>query len=223
MVFVVVFLSFLPSYFCGASFLQPFTYFSKQLGEYTSMTLGCANMWHLFGVKNMDDPNLGFNIGGTILSLLMIGIFMAILYLRKIRLTDENLVYIAVFLISIVPFFLPHMHERYLYCFEGLVVLYSVLKKRRYYFVPLLQISGGIAYYHYMSGFSKYFIDALGEDSVSIAAGINLFVLGILFYDLMKLSHISKEEDLKNIQEEKEVCKNLLNKTEDSSKSVEEK
>ena len=46
-----------------------------------------------------------------------------------------------------------------------------------------MQISSAIAYYHYLSG--HYFIDVFGEDSVTIAALINLFVLGMLFKNLL--------------------------------------
>ncbi len=204
MVAVVLLISFLPSYICGASFLEPFGYFSKQMNGYPNLTLGCANMWHLFGVSNMDSSSLGFNQASTYIGLLMIGVFMAILYLRKIRLTDENLIYVSIFLIGIVPFFLPHMHERYFYALDVLVVLYAIFNKKRFFLVFLMQVSSGIAYYHYMTGFSKYFIDVLGEDSVSIAALINLFVLALMFYDLMRLPHKTRKEDLDEIKKEKE-------------------
>ena len=48
-----------------------------------------------------------------------------------------------------------------------------------------MQVSSLIAYYHYLSG--KYFIEALGEDSVHICTFINLAVLIIIFIDLLKL------------------------------------
>ena len=190
MAVLAIMLSFLPSYCCGASFTQPFTYFSKQINGYTNVTLGCANFWKFFGITNMDSSSEPFNKASTWIGLLLITFFCGLVYLRKIRLTDKNIVYVATFLISIVPYFLPHMHERYFYILDVMVVLYSLLsKKKRHYFILLMQLSSLIAYYHYMTGFSTYFINSWGEDSVTIAAIINTVILGIVFYDLMKLDH----------------------------------
>jgi Gpi18-like mannosyltransferase len=190
MAVLAILLSFLPSYCCGASFTQPFSYFSRQVNGYSNVTLGCANFWHFFGVTNMDSSSEPFNKASTWIGLVLITFFCAVIYLRKIKLTDENILYVATFLISIVPYFLPHMHERYFYILDVLVVVYSLLShKKRHYLILLMQLSSFIAYYHYMMDFSKYFIDVLGEDSVTLAAIINTLVLSIVFYDLMKLEH----------------------------------
>ncbi len=192
-VFMAVFavlISFLPAYCCGAGFTQPFTYFSKQLNGYDNLTLGCANFWHLINITGMDSSTTPLNGASTWIGLVFIFFFCALIYMRNIRLTDENILYVATFLIGIVPFFLPHMHERYFYSMDVLILIYALLShKKRHFLIPLMQISSLIAYYHYMTDFSKYSIDVMGEDSVSIAAIINLFILGLTLYDLMKLDH----------------------------------
>ena len=71
----------------------------------------------------------------------------------------------------------------------------------------LMQISSGIAYYHYLSG--HYFIDPWGENSVSIAAAINLYILVKIFIDALKLPKNEKDildtssldEEIKQIKE----------------------
>ena len=76
-----------------------------------------------------------------------------------------------------------------------------------------MQISGAIAYYHYLSG--RYFIHSWGEDSVHIAAFINLFVFGVLMYDVFKLDHTGAfkkdieeyDKEIKQIKSEKEKAK----------------
>ena len=215
---IAVLLSFVPAYICGASFVEPFTFFSKQIGGYSQLTLGCANFWKFFGVRNMDKVDSPLNKASPYIGLLMIFVFTAIVYLRKIKLTDENIVYTATFLIGLVPFFLPHMHERYFYSLDVLVVIYALIKKKRYYLIPLMQLSSFIAYYHYLSGFSIYFIDVFGEDSVSIAAIINAFVLTMVFNDLMKLEHLSRKEALEAIEEEKKRLDTIKVETEEERK-----
>ena len=198
---IAVFVSFLPAYICGAGFTQPFKYFINEMGMYSNLTLGCGNMWHLmnFSSSAMDI----INKASAWIGLLLIGVFLAIVYLRKIDLSKkENIFYVGVFLTAIVPFFLPHMHERYFYVLDTLIVAYCLIKKKHYYLIPLMQVSSGIAYYHYLSG--NYFIQALGEGSVHISAFINLFVLIVIFYDLMKLDHSTKtkEEEVQELDAE---------------------
>lgn len=195
--FVVgIFITFLPAYVCGASFNTPFEYMIKQVGGYSKLTLGCPNFWQLVNFANVDI----INNGSTLLGLLFIGIIFSIVYCLHIENTKENLLYIATFLCGVTVFFLPHMHERYFYILDVMVVLYALCKKERYYYIILMQISSGIAYYHYLSG--HYFIDVFGEDSVHIAAFINLFVLSTMLFDLTKLKRYSRDEIILKTQSE---------------------
>lgn len=195
MAIVALFLSFLPTYCCGASFTEPFRYFSEQIGGYSQLTLGCANFWKFFSAINMDSSSSPLNQASLYIGLLLIGLLTAIVYLRKVNLTDKNIVLVSAFLIGIVPYFLPHMHERYFYSLDVLLVLYALLYegKKRYFVVPLMQVSSAIAYFHYLSGFKIYIFDILKEDSVTIASLINLFLLTMLFTDIMRLEQRKEE------------------------------
>ena len=175
--------TFIPAYLCGAKFYEPFLFFGRQLGGYSNLTLGCANIWHLINVKA--EVLEKFNLGATVLGLLLIGLFTAIVFAKNPKLTNENLIAVSTFLIAIVPMFLPHMHERYFYALDVFIVLYCIATKKRYYLVILMQLSSGVAYHNYLAG--RHFILALGEDSVHIASWINIFVLTVLFLDILKL------------------------------------
>jgi Gpi18-like mannosyltransferase len=197
------FLSVVPCYFAGASFTEPFAYIGKELNGYRKLTLGCPNMWQLMEFKGDVITNNCMWIG-----LLLIGVVFAILYIRHIDLnSSENRFKVGILLIMTTIFFLPYMHERYFYLIDCLVVVYALIDKRKFYFIPLMQISSGIAYYHYLSGY--YFIQPWGENSVHIAAFINLFVLCVIFYDVLKLEHrdfskediISLEDEINKIKE----------------------
>ena len=204
MALVALMLSFLPSYCCGASFLKPFEFFTKEVNGYSQLTLGCGNLWKFFSSTNMDSSSDALNKASTWIGLLFIFLFTAIIYIRRIKLTKENIVFIGTFLIGIVPFFLPHMHERYFYSLDVLILVYCLVRKKRYFFVPLMQLSSGIAYYHYLSGFKTYIINTWGEDTVTIASVINLFLLTFIFIDLLSLDHYSKDEYKELLDKEKE-------------------
>ena len=81
--------------------------------------------------------------------------------------------------------FLPHMHERYFYALDVLIVVYCIVFKKNYFLIILMQLSSGIAYHNYLAG--RHFIISWGEDSVNIASWINIFVLAFLFHQILKL------------------------------------
>lgn len=183
--------TFIPAYLCGASILEPFTFFAKQIGGYSKLTLGCANIWHLINFKSGALQTV--QVGATLFGLLLIGLFTAIIFARKIKLDKDAILLVAVFLISICPMFLPHMHERYFYALDVLIMVYCLVTKKQYFLIVLMQLSSGIAYHNYLAG--RHFFEFLGEDSVNIAVWINVAVLIILFYNILKLQTEGSIED----------------------------
>ena len=182
---LALFATFIPAYFCGASFTEPFKYITAQFGGYNKLTLGCANFWQIIDITgDLFKDNCQW------FALALIGVTLIAVYYRGIDLNSkENLFKIGFFLIMITIFFLPHMHERYFYIIDVLVLVYALVDKKKAYFVPIMQISSIIAYFHYLAGY--YFIDSWGEGSVNIAAFINIFILVVVGYELLKMDHNS--------------------------------
>ena len=191
-----LFITFLPCYCAGGNFLSPFKYIDSQLNGYSNLNLGCANFYNFVGLYFGETFNNFFSI----LGILLILFFMGFIYFRNINLNDLSIIAIATFSSGITVFFLPHMHERYFFILDILIVLYCLLFKKKYHLIVLMQISSGIAYYHYLSGY--YTFQILGENVVTIAALINIYVLSSIFFDILKLDHkIGFKEDLVNLEE----------------------
>ncbi len=191
-----ILISFFPAYICGAGFVEPFVFFAEQLNGYSVLTLGCANFWDLFAFR--DSVLDIMNRGAVIIGLLCIGVLFAIIWLRLIQNSAENLLSVAVFLTGAAAFFLPHMHERYFYPLDILVVVYALCKGKRYCLIPMMQASSGIAYYAYISG--RCYFEQLGEDSLHIATLINIAVLCVLFSDLFHAEYRTLHETLAELQ-----------------------
>ena len=211
-----LFVTFIPSWLCGAPFGQPFSFIGVQMGRWPQLTLGCANMWHLI---NFQGDVVSKN--ATWIGLAIIGVIFAIVYMRKINVENtHNWFKVMIFLIFAVIFFLPYMHERYFYMIEVLIVIYAILNPKRFYLVPLMQLSGFIAYYHYLSG--QYFIQSWGEDSVHIASFINLFVFIVIGYDVFKLDRKTTiKEEIKDFDKEIAELKALKNAPKQEEKVAE--
>ena len=205
---VTYFLTFLPAFIFGASIKEPFIYLGKQFGGQTDITYGCANVWKFL---ELDNSEIVRN-NAMWASILVIGAMLAVVYLRNINLSKkDNMFKVAFLLIMTTIFFLPRLHERYFYVIDVLVIVYALIDKRRFWFVPLMQISSGIAYFHYLTG--KYFINIIGENSVTIAACINLLILCVAVYDVFKLDNKPLEEDV--VELEKEIAESTYEEVEE--------
>lgn len=176
----------LPAFFCGASFKEVFGFMGSQVGTYNQLNLGCANRWQFFYSFSGEDLDI-INKGSLYIALGLIALcFLVVLYHNPDREDKTSFILVCAFLVNVVPFFLPHRHERYFYSLDIFALLYCLTAKKDYFLLLLTQASGNIAYFHYRSRFEQHFIPALGDSSVTIAAAINLFVLAFLLYRIRK-------------------------------------
>lgn len=190
------FLTLLPALFCGAGFSEAASFIVIQIGRYSNLNLGCANRWHLFNSFSGDDLDLA-NGSATFLALGLIALCCIFVLIHNPDLKEKKtFILVSAFLINVVPFFLPHRHERYFYSRDILLLVYCLTAKKDYFLLPLSQLSGVIAYYNYLSRFTTYFFPSLGDSSVAIASLINLFLLLFLFYRIRQgKKGISREEE----------------------------
>lgn len=181
---LAVFVTFLPSYIAGAPFAMPFDMYKLQVtGLYKSANYGSGSIYAFFefaGLKN--GINKGFGILGAFIA---IGITLLVLFHHKIAATSKNIIFVAVIFSLISPFFLPHMHERYFYMADVFVLIYVLIYRRKYWLGLLMSFSSVLAYTHFLMG--GYIFTFLGQDSVRLAAMINLFIIIYLIYEAPKI------------------------------------
>ncbi len=177
---ITVFVSFLPSYIVGAPFSMPFKMFAQQMTSlYINPNYGAGSMYAFFEFNALID---GINAGaGVLFALLVFGIAIVSLYHYKIEVTNENFIYVATLFSLICPFVLPHMHERYFFFADVMVILYVLVFRRKYMLAVLMSFSSVLAYTHFLMG--GYIFKFLDTDCVRLAAVINLGIIIALIYD----------------------------------------
>ena len=196
------FATFIPAFLFGASIAEPFHYLTMQFGGQTDIVYGSANIWKFLELDNSDIVRNS----AMWVSLLVVGALTTILYFRNIDYSKKENIFKVGFLLTMsMVFFLPRMHERYFYIIDILVVVYALIDKKRFWLVPLMQLSSAIAYFHYLTG--HYFIDIIGENSVTLAAIMNLVILVTAFYDVIKLEHIPLKQEIEDMEKEINLLK----------------
>jgi len=190
LIFLAIFVTFIPSYIAGAPFVMPFKAYINQMGLYMNANYGAGSIYAFLEMDSLKDGfNNGFNI---ILALMLILIMMFVIYYKKISATPKNIIYVASLFALLCPFVLPHMHERYFFMADMLILIYVLVYQKQYYLAALMIFSSFNNYTHFLTG--EYIFKFLGQDCVRLSALINLIILVMLLKELPKLE---KQVELK--------------------------
>lgn len=133
----------LPSIAFGKSFLSCIKVYINQTADYSNyLSMNFPGIWNILFPKNIIKYNYVISTGTNItiygiLTMLTIYAILAFLVkLKRIEFDKKMIIEFGLLSIMIATFFLPHMHDRYLYVADILSVLYYMVNKRRIY-VPI--------------------------------------------------------------------------------------
>ena len=99
---------------------------------------------------------------------------------RKSKFDEDEIILIALFYLLLIPFFLPHMHERYYFYAEIVSIIYLFLHPKKFYYTVIITTVSLISYLPFL-----FNIEII---SLSILALIILIVLCDLGYSLLKIN-----------------------------------
>lgn len=135
----VYLISILPAAIAGRDFLDLLTVYFRQAGQYSMISMFATNLytWIPTGWSEY--------LGTPLVIFALTGIFIAVaaLYRKRFAMTGEILVSLALFFAMLVPFLLPHMHERYFYLADVLSLVFVFYFPRKLY-VPGIMIPASI-------------------------------------------------------------------------------
>lgn len=129
---VIYVISVIPAWIAGRDFKDLMTIYFNQSGYYPWGTLNYPNVYALLG-ETMPDMRHAEEVckAGTIMTIMILGCIAYFLYTRKVQLTDELLVTLALFTVAFTVYSLPHMHDRYGFLIDLLAVIYGVQRVKK--------------------------------------------------------------------------------------------
>lgn len=163
----------LPAIIAGKPLLECLLVYFNQLSSYSKL--------------NLNFPNLYSLITGDVYYLSKLGIFFLIVIFafllfyiikKKIIFNTENTLLLTILSILLCTFFLPHMHERYLFAADIFSLLYSLIYNRNYLVTILISFISVVSYAMFL--FSSHLIPSY------LIAFIFLFLILYLIKDFMK-------------------------------------
>lgn len=122
----------LPAWIAGRSFRDLMLIYFDQSGTYPWGTLNYPNIYALLG-EVMPDMRHAAEVSGagTLMLIMMLGCVAYYIYTRKIYLTNEIMVTLALFTVALTVYSLPHMHDRYGFLVDLFAIIYGVYRVRK--------------------------------------------------------------------------------------------
>ena len=168
---VVVFALSIPKVIYSHDLLVGFNTYFGQANSYSEYaSLNFPNFYSIFLKTNVNsnlisNPNQDFNSVGILITFFILITIAFFVYTKKIKFDKKAVIDFGLFSVLITTFFLPQMHERYLFVGDALGILYLVYNKEKYYIPITIEL---ISLYGYMS-----FLFSLTP--------INISTMGIVF------------------------------------------
>ena len=165
MIPVVYYLLALPAIFAGRSVEEITQIYFLQTQTYPLLTLNMPNLYQWFPNQRYEDLQ-PFAVG---LFMVLMAMQVLMMLLSKVTLTTKPLLLLAYWSLLMANFFLPAMHERYLYAGDVLILLVVFQFKTKFYLVLATQAISLLAYTPYLFG-----QEPIRHEEVAIAFAIIL-------------------------------------------------
>ncbi|MDO5125313.1 MAG: glycosyltransferase family 39 protein [Ruminococcus sp.] len=124
---IVYIVSILPALFTGGNFLDLITVYFRQSTQYNMLNMYIQNAWGLlFQAKSEQMAAAGiFFAGGVVL------VALFLILRSNIELNDKNILTLSALFTLLVPFVLPHMHERYYYPATIFALIFIIINPKK--------------------------------------------------------------------------------------------
>lgn len=144
---VVYFALALPALFFGRSLSDIALIYVNQADSYRSLTLNMPNLYQW--LPNRYDDLSGY---GFMLFTALMGSSFFYAMMKKIHLTSSSILFLAFWSILMANFFLPAMHERYLFGADILAVILLFQMPKKWYYMIFVQLISLLAYTPFLFG-----------------------------------------------------------------------
>ena len=185
----------LPASLLADNFIQRFgeilsVYFNQAANSYTQVTLNAGTLYALI-FTNFKDESFVSSFA-VFLGIAIIGTYCFFIYRSKAEFTPKIWVKIACLLVLVTPYVLPHMHERYFYLADVLVILYALSNPKKFYVAIPAITNSMIGYMVYL--WNIPFINVVPQEesdptkalSLRFGAILYLVAIAIVTADLFK-------------------------------------
>lgn len=148
----------LPAVIMGRSLWGLLTVYFSQAGQYSMIAMFLPN---LYTWLPQDTPGY-ISKAAVVLAGAVVLTALFCLNRKKFRLTNGIIVTAALFFVLLVPFVLPHMHERYYFPADILSVVFAFYFPKKWYLAATIQMASAFAVCHNLFNTDFFSVQLLG-------------------------------------------------------------
>lgn len=147
----------IPSMIFGKSFIDLFKVYIEQTDTYSEfITLNIPNFYSIFfnsyNSNLINTPHESFIKIGVVFTLSLFVIIAFLVYLKKIRFDAQAIIEFGLWSVLICVFFLPEMHDRYLFMADVFSIIYLFFNKNKYYIPIAIEFISLNGYLYFLFG-----------------------------------------------------------------------
>lgn len=203
MIPIVYMISIFPALLAGRPLMDLLTVYIAQAGQYSRLALYCPNLYAWIPdnyAEYLSRPAVIFALGVILVSL-------AAIYRKRFKLTDNVIVTVAMFYSLLLPYVLPHMHERYFYLADVVSIIFVFFFPRRFYVMLLTVGASLLSICRYL-----FHTDFFSFQELAVAVTVNVLIVTIFL--IKDLRHAGTILDLELLHQRAEQIKENSQNTE---------
>ena len=150
----------------------------------------------LFKSEFTDAPNLIQNTNdfvGTLGLYFTMFVFIIIAFMvlyKKVKFDNRAIIEFGIWSILIATFFLPHMHDRYMFMADVLGIIYLLYNKRKFYIPLIIEMISLYTYMYYLNGENAGI-------SIQVMSVLNFAMIIVFSFDMYKRYFAKGEKSAK--------------------------
>ncbi|MBQ3020660.1 MAG: hypothetical protein IJD92_00360 [Bacilli bacterium] len=142
----------LPAIFSGRSIVDVLTIYLNQTGTYKDLVLNFPNLYNLI----QSDLLFAFSHNhiiskiGIVVTLFIFAIMWLYVLIKKVNFNSEKIITVGLWSVMIATYFLPRMHDRYLFAGDILSVIFFMIIQKKFYIPISVNIVSTITYFYFL-------------------------------------------------------------------------
>lgn len=181
---LVVYIIFaLPASFAAEDFFTRFVsvlavYLNQAANSYKQITLNAGTLYSLFYKNFAEHETMGsFSL---FLAMFILGTNIFMIYKSKEKITANIYFDIVVLFALLFPYVLPHMHDRYFYIADVLVLIYALINYKRFYVAILATLNSLMGYMIYLWSIPFFPLENDYNNSTTFRIGSVMYLVSII-------------------------------------------
>ena len=173
----------LPAIIMGRSFKDVMLIYFNQANEYKWLSMNFPNLYNFFDEHYMTiNSPLVAKCGIAFTFLIFLSMLLYVI-IKKVKITDKKILLLGLWSVVIATYFLPYMHERYMYVAELLSVIYFLCYFERFYIPISINLVSIIMYFYVLFDISLVHINDLAIIYLLFIIIFSVYVYKTVGYD----------------------------------------